>query len=93
MFICDACVDVCNEVLAKPAAKSTEPRFEIVEQQMLCAVLQNFDETTVSDMKMWLVENDITTWIKALRATNDVDSFQILFENESDLVAFKLRWI
>lgn len=91
IFICNECVDVCNEVLTAKM-KPTQPKFEIVEQQLFCGVLQNYDEQTIMDMVSWLDENDISTW-KSHDMIGDTDTFKILFESESDLVAFKLRWI
>jgi len=91
VFICNECIYVCNQVLIPSSNNTGKPHFEIVEHQMFCAILQNFDESTISDMLVWLDDNEIGVWTRS--AGVYTSSFKIIFENESDIVAFKLRWI
>ena len=94
VFICNECIDICNDTINSTSNNSSETRFGVTEQQMFCAVLQNYDRKSITKMQEWLDENEISTWTKI---SNEIDSVcsicKIMFENESDLVAFKLRWI
>lgn len=94
VYICNVCIDICTQTLTSTSkAASTKPEFEIIEQTMFCAVLRNFSDTTLREMSQWLKENEISTWYRRETKQEDADTFQIIFETESDLVAFKLRWI
>lgn len=92
-YICNDCVDVCTQVLAPASTNTGQPHFEIVERNMFCAVLQNYDEQTIMDMCTWIKDNEIHVWSMPDGKPRYGDSFKIMFESESDLVAFKLRWI
>lgn len=92
-YICNDCVNVCNQVLAPASNNTSKPHFEIVEHNMFCAVLQNYEEQVIMDMVTWLKDNEITAWSRTDGMPVYGDSFQIMFESESDLIAFKLRWI
>lgn len=94
VYICDTCVDICTQTLTSTTKIApTKPEFEIVEQTMFCAILRNFDNESIRDMSTWFRENDIAVWYRRETKPDYADTFQIIFENESDLVAFKLRWI
>lgn len=89
-YICDNCVNLCTSML-DDELRPTEPRFDITEQQMFCATLQNYDAATVDKMRAWIDENEMSAWVKTVDKNEFM--YKIIFENESDLVAFKLRWI
>ena len=87
------CVDVCTQVLTSSTKRTDEPHFSVREQQVFCLSLQSYDENIINDMMKWLEENKITTWVKVTNKPDKLISHKIIFENESDLVAFKLRWV
>ena len=93
VYICNECVDVCSDTI-HGASQSTEPSFEIIEQQVYCALLQNYNDTSIRLMKEWIKENIEESWIREYtEPERNTSTYKIFFNNESDLVAFKLRWI
>ncbi len=94
VYICDSCVDICSDVIHQAPSANTEPSFEIIEQTVYCALLQNYDDRTIKDMKEWIKDNIEESWIRVYNEPNrTTETYKIFFNNESDLVAFKLRWI
>ena len=92
VYICDECVDVCSSVIHKTPDK--EPSFDVYQQTVHCAVLQDFDDNIIEDMKAWIKENIDSSWIRVYKEPNSAKlTHKFVFESESDLVAFKLRWI
>jgi len=94
VYICNECVDICSETIHTVQSKSLEPSFEIVEQQSYYALLQNYDEVTVNNMNEWLKENVEEYYVRSYTEDKRNNlTYKFVFNNESDVVAFKLRWI
>lgn len=96
VFICNECIDICNDTIhPNPAISiSTDPIFDIIEQNMYCAILQHYDERILSQMKNWIKENIEESWIRVYKEPDrNTSTYKIYFNSESDLIAFKLRWI
>ena len=92
VYICNECIDVCSSVIHKTPDK--EPSFDTYQETVHCAIIQNFDDKTIDDMKLWVKENIDSSWIRTYREHSRENlTYKFVFESESDLVAFKLRWI
>ena len=94
VYICNECIDICSDTIRQPAGSSNEPSFDVTEEMIYCATLQNYDDRSISLMREWLRENIENSWIRMYKEPDrNYETYKIIFESESDLVAFKLRWI
>ena len=94
VYICNECIDICSDTIHQTPRESKQPIFDITEQIVYCAILQNYDDRSISQMREWLEENIEKSWVRVYEEPNrDYETYKIIFESESDLVAFKLRWI
>lgn len=92
VYICNECIDVCSSVIHKTPDR--EPSFDVSQQTVYCAIVQNFDDKTIEDMKRWIKENIDSVWIRVYKDSSSTKiTHKFVFESESDLVAFKLRWV
>lgn len=93
VYICNECIDICAETIHNASYKNKEPKMDTTEEKVYCLTLQNYDSGSISDMVDWLETNVKNSWVNTYEDPKfKTKTYKILFESESDLVAFKLRW-
>jgi len=91
--ICNECVDVCNETMKTPTIDN-ETHFDMSEQTVYSATFRNYEVDYIKEIIDWAESNFDSVWVKKYTETASAnDSYKLIFENESDLIALKLRWI
>jgi hypothetical protein len=91
--ICNECTTLCAEQISKSVPTIKNPTMDITEESFFCLTLRYYKEAEISNMFSWLETNVKNAWINNYIETDDLLSYKIIFENQSDLVAFKLRWL
>ena len=94
IYICNECVEICNKTIPPKKAFPSEPKFSVSEERVFCAILQFYKPAKIEEMLNWLNDNVKNSWVNTYQERGyDSATYKILFENESDLIAFKIRWI
>lgn len=92
-YICHACVDMSYDLIHPrdiPHRNNDEVQIDILEETVYRVVVQGpLKHDHFTEMYKWTEE----TLSSYLSMNVSQRSFEFIFQNEGDAVAFKLRWI
>ncbi|KKN08991.1 hypothetical protein LCGC14_1051120 [marine sediment metagenome] len=93
VYICNTCIDVCYDVTHPrdfPSRNEDNVQIDIFEETVYRVIVQGqVDHDMSTEMYKWVKEN-LSSYISM---NVDKRSFEFIFQNEGDAIAFKLRWL
>ncbi len=93
VYICNTCIDVCYDVTHPkniPSRNKDNVQIDIFEETVYRVIVQGtLGHETFIEMCKW-TEETLSSYLSM-----DVHqrSFEFIFQNEGDAIAFKLRWL
>lgn len=92
-YICNACIDMSYDLIHPkdiPSRNKDKVQIDIVEETVYRVIVQGtLGHETFVEMCKWTEE----TLLSYLSMDVHRQSFEFIFQNEGDAVAFKLRWL